>query len=165
MCAASGQTCLSLHPESTSMSRSSACSLQPGTTTAPLIALTHLHWGIHPLTNEMHLSLGTSLWPWHELCCVYAFYLADLTLDLPHHHGLVWQSVPLTLMTVTTSAPLVWVMWDCSLAGDIPVPACPTLTPGSWLACPWKAAPIEVLPDSPGFLVGALAPQLAIAQS
>lgn len=49
-----------------------------------------------------------------------ALYLADLTLDLPYHCGLVWQSGLLAPVTITASAPLAWVLWDYALAGDSP---------------------------------------------
>lgn len=66
-----------------------------------------------------------------------ALYLADLTSDLVHHHGLLWQFGLLALVTITASALLVWVLWDCALAGDV-LPHC-----HPWLlAClPLKSSP------------------------
>lgn len=52
-------------------------------------------------------------------------YLADLTSDLPRDRGLVWQSGLLALVTITASAPLACVLWDCGLAGDSPAPWSP----------------------------------------
>lgn len=54
-----------------------------------------------------------------------ALYLADLTSDLVHHHGLLWQFGLLAPVTITASALLVWVLWDCALAGDSPAPLSP----------------------------------------
>lgn len=117
MCAAGGQACVRLHPGSTSMSSSPACSCQPGTT-KPLIALTHLPC----LDHEVHLSSNVSLWPLPDGGC-----RCPLPGPVPSWPDLgsasspwVWQPGLLALVTVVVAAPLAWVLWECALAGDSP---------------------------------------------